>query len=226
MTQSMVEHLRAVPLLGIHAFGIASGPRLENPATRLGQWRLGGQAAWVAARTAGVTGIQLLQVIATLGGEATRAQIEKQTPGLGADDLDRELSRLAAGELIVLRPDGAAALRPQSENLVHEVAPSMASDHTPITSDALAGICRTLGIKPPMRKRSGSTRSPTSSPTPATPCGSVLSCRARPGTFCCASPTQIFTTTTCTNTHSLPGWSTTVPTTCVTIPVSTCSTSS
>ncbi len=153
MTQSMVEHLRAVPLLGIHAFGIASGPRLENPATRLGQWRLGGQAAWVAARTAGVTGIQLLQVIATLGGEATRAQIEKQTPGLGADDLDRELSRLAAGELIVLRPDGAAALRPQSENLVHEVAPSMASDHTPITSDALAGICRTLGIKPPMRKQ-------------------------------------------------------------------------
>ena len=29
----------------------------------------------------------------------------------------------------------------------------MASDHTPITSDALAGICRTLGIKPPMRKQ-------------------------------------------------------------------------
>ena len=40
MTQSMVEHLRAVPLLGIHAFGIASGPRLENrpPGLDSGVW--------------------------------------------------------------------------------------------------------------------------------------------------------------------------------------------
>lgn len=153
MTQSLAELLRAVPLLGVHAFGVASGPRTGSPATRLGQWRIGGQAAWVASQTAGVTGRQLLQVLATLGGEATRAQIEQQTPGLGADDLDRELSRLADGKLIVLRPDGSATLVPQAAHLVHEIAVSMASDDTPITSDELARICRTLGIKPPMRKQ-------------------------------------------------------------------------
>ncbi len=153
MTQSSAEHLRAVPLLGVHAFGVASGPRPGNPATRLRQWRIGGEAAWVAARTAGVTGLQLLRVFATLGGEVTRAQIEQQTPGLDADDLDRELARLAAGELIVLQPDGSAALRPQAVGLVPEVAVSMASDDAPITSEALAGICRTLGINPPARKQ-------------------------------------------------------------------------
>jgi hypothetical protein len=119
----------------------------------LRQWRIGGEAAYVAAQTAGVTGLQLLRVIATFGGEATRARLEQQTPGLNADGLDRELARLAAGELIVLQPDGSAVLRPQAVDLVHEVAVSMSSDHTPIANDVLARICRALGIEPPMRKQ-------------------------------------------------------------------------
>jgi len=153
VSESLSDYVRAVPLLGVHAFALGSALDYgSNPASRLRTWRRGGQASWVAAATAGTAGRQLLRVLATLGGCATGAQIAFQTQGLAPEVLTQELAQLEAAGLVTQGSDGSVVLAEPIPADIQGISVSLA-DKNVITSDRLAEIARELGISPiPTRK--------------------------------------------------------------------------
>ena len=143
MTVDLAEYARAVPLNALTAYGFGPLSRPgAKPAARLASLRQTTQGAWAAVETAGVIGRQLLRVLAALGGSASREQLEFQTSAAAPGVLADALERLAAAELVDIRPDGRVELAAVIRDVIPGATISM-TDQNAITTEAVALICRT-----------------------------------------------------------------------------------
>ena len=153
MAVDLVEYARAVPLNALTAYGYGPlGRPGAKPAARLTSLRETTQGAWAAVETAGVIGRQLLQVLAALGGSASRQHLEFQTSAAAPGVLRDALDRLAAAELVDIRTDGHVELAAVIRGGIPSASISM-TDQNAITTEAVALICRTLGVKPSAKKQ-------------------------------------------------------------------------
>lgn len=160
MSSGLIEYARTVPLnaLTAHGFGPLAPPAPKpsaspgpEPMARLGSLRQTMDGAWAAVETAGVIGRRLLSVLAALGGSASHEQLEFQTAAAAPGVLAGALERLLAAELVVARPDGRVELAATIREHVPGATVSLA-DPNAITSDALALVCRAIGVTAPSRK--------------------------------------------------------------------------
>lgn len=147
---SLTDYACAVPLNAIEALQSAGSSRSTKAATTLQSLRDNDRGLWNAIDSSGRTGRAIITVMAALGGEATAPQFAFQTRDADAADLTEALDRLMAAGLVERTSGGslrlAARLRAVSP------IPSMA-DPNMITSDALAIICRRLGVAKPIPTR-------------------------------------------------------------------------
>jgi hypothetical protein len=153
VTQPLSEFARAVPYLAVSAYGL--GPDFvfgANPQQQLASLRSSREGLWGAVETAGSMGRQLLQVLATLDGNATSEQIAFQTRSANQESVSAGLDRLEAARLIERRPDGSVILSKQVAPFISRSTTSM-SDQDAVRSDELAHVCKSLGLKPPSRKQ-------------------------------------------------------------------------
>ena len=154
MAVDLAEYARAVPLghpLTAYGYGPLGRPGAK-PAARLTSLRQTTQGAWAAVDTAGVIGRQLLQLLAALGGSVSRSEFEFQTSAAAPGVIGDALERLAAAELVDIRTDGGVELAAIIRNSIPGASISM-TDQNAITTEVVALICRTLGVKPPGRKQ-------------------------------------------------------------------------
>lgn len=147
------EYARAVPLNALTAHGFGPlGRSGSKPGKRLDALRRTSEGAFAAVDTSGLIGRQLLIVVAALGGSASREELEFQTSTAAAGVLDEGLARLEASGLVVVGSDGRVELAAAICDHIPGATISLA-DQQVITTDALARICRAIGVRAPSRKQ-------------------------------------------------------------------------
>jgi ribosomal protein S19E (S16A) len=151
MPDALAEYAKVVPLNALSAYGFGPLARKGSaPLNALASLRRSSDGVWAAIDTAGVTGRRLLVVLGALGGSSSRQQLEFQTAQAAPGVLDATLARLERAGLVTAGPDGRVEVTTLARGHLPPTTISLAESE--LTSDALALICRALGLKAPTKK--------------------------------------------------------------------------
>ncbi len=144
---------RAAALVTITAFGFGplgrTGP--SSPSSKFASFRSSLEGYLLALDSAGLIGRQLINVGRAFGGSITAEQLRFQVEGADQTQIEAELQRLAAAELVELDPEGSIHVDEIMAAYHGSLLLSM-SDKQAISSDQLQHICRQLSINAPGKK--------------------------------------------------------------------------
>lgn len=136
-----------------HGLGpLKSGSSGASPRRRLGTLRSSDVGTMTALDTAGRFGSQLLALVGALGGTMTAEAMARETANADPTEFALAVDRLCAARLLERDPgnESTLLLGGKPAESWHTAPASMADQHA-MTSDALALICRRLGLKAPNR---------------------------------------------------------------------------
>lgn len=144
---TLVDYARAVPLLALHVHGFGPQPsKSPRPgATLRGLRSDGGQP--VAIETAGTIGRQLISMLALIGTPVGRDRLRFETVSSDPDVIADAVERLRRAGLVEV--DAGADVLRLSGGVLPFLEPGMSSlaDPHAMTTDQLAHICQTIGVK-------------------------------------------------------------------------------
>ena len=154
MGDTASSYATASPLVAITAsgFGPLAHRRAGSAGRDLHRLRTSTDGVIMTIETSGRIAQQLLAVLAASGNRLTGTELAFQTAGAAPGVIDEALDRMEATDLVERTTDGGVTASTLLLPVLQPLGNSLA-DHNAITTDALAQMCRALGIKAPARKQ-------------------------------------------------------------------------
>lgn len=143
----------AVPLAAaaVHGLGPVHLPGSGSCSARLRQLPQSRDAVRVAVESAGRLGAQILTVLSFHGGRISQAQLEAETGAVDHGRLDEAIGRLIDANLVA-REGAGLRMTSAATEIVAPVGVSLSGPQA-MTSDALALMCKQLGLSAAGRKQ-------------------------------------------------------------------------